>query len=160
MAEWRTVEGFADCYEVSDAGEVRTCISHTKLYQFPQRGWPRVYLWYEGKRKAMYVHRLVAIAFIGPCPEGQQCRHLNGIRSDNRAINLAWGDGFDQRADDRRNGVKNGVAPQTHCKNGHEFTKENTLLDKQGYKNCRTCRKEYHKVWYQNQRAYAMEKIK
>ncbi len=37
------------------------------------------------------VHRLVLMAFIGPPADGQECRHLNGIRSDNRLSNLAWG---------------------------------------------------------------------
>jgi HNH endonuclease/NUMOD4 motif len=30
------------------------------------------------------VHRLVLEAFVGPCPPGQECRHLNGNPSDNR----------------------------------------------------------------------------
>ena len=30
------------------------------------------------------VHRLVLEAFVGPCPEGMETRHLNGKRSDNR----------------------------------------------------------------------------
>lgn len=36
-------------------------------------------------------HRLVLEAFVGPCPEGMECRHLNGIRGDNRLENLCWG---------------------------------------------------------------------
>lgn len=27
----------------------------------------------------------------------------------------------------------------THCKNGHEFTKENTRITKEGWRNCRKC---------------------
>ena len=29
---------------------------------------------------------------------------------------------------------------ETHCKNGHEFTKENTRITKEGWRNCRKCR--------------------
>lgn len=29
------------------------------------------------------VNRLVLETFIGPCPDGMECRHLNGIRTDN-----------------------------------------------------------------------------
>lgn len=36
------------------------------------------------------VHRLVLEAFVGPRPEGQETRHLNGIRTDNRPENLCW----------------------------------------------------------------------
>ncbi len=37
------------------------------------------------------VHRLVLTTYVGPCPAGMQCRHLNGIRTDNRLENLCWG---------------------------------------------------------------------
>lgn len=44
-----------------------------------------------GTYKTFRVHRLVCEAFKGPCPEGMECRHLNGINTDNRAENLEWG---------------------------------------------------------------------
>lgn len=42
-------------------------------------------------RETRYVHRLVLEAFVGPCPDGMECRHLNDVRTDNRAENLRWG---------------------------------------------------------------------
>jgi len=39
------------------------------------------------------------LAFVGPRPEGQQARHLNGIRNDNRLANLCWGTVEENRAD-------------------------------------------------------------
>ena len=30
----------------------------------------------------------------------------------------------------------------THCKQGHEFTEENTLVTKRGHRSCRTCNRE------------------
>lgn len=41
------------------------------------------------RRQAM-VHRLVLETFVGPCPEGLQCAHLNGDPQDNRLENLQW----------------------------------------------------------------------
>jgi hypothetical protein len=32
--------------------------------------------------------------------------------------------------------------PLTHCKRGHEFTPDNTKVSKEGWKTCRTCRKQ------------------
>lgn len=40
------------------------------------------------KRKFFYVNRLIYEAFNGPIPEGLQVIHINGIRDDNRLINL------------------------------------------------------------------------
>lgn len=39
----------------------------------------------------IYLHRAICEAFSGPCPDGWQCRHLNGDKDDNRAANLKWG---------------------------------------------------------------------
>ena len=45
----------------------------------------------EARRVADYVHRFVLEAFVGPCPGGMQCRHLDGNPSNNRLGNLRWG---------------------------------------------------------------------
>lgn len=37
------------------------------------------------------VHRLVLETYVGLCPEGMECRHLNGNPADNRLENLKWG---------------------------------------------------------------------
>ena len=37
------------------------------------------------------VHRLVLELFVGPCPDGMEACHNNGISSDNRVENLRWG---------------------------------------------------------------------
>lgn len=36
------------------------------------------------------VSRLVCAAFHGRCPEGMECSHLNGDKSNNRPDNLTW----------------------------------------------------------------------
>lgn len=41
--------------------------------------------------KKYLIHRLVLETFVGPCPDGLECRHLNGIPNDNRLENLVWG---------------------------------------------------------------------
>ncbi len=38
-----------------------------------------------------WVHWLVLEAFVGPRPQGMECRHLNGIKTDCRIENLTWG---------------------------------------------------------------------
>lgn len=43
-----------------------------------------------GFKGAPYCHLLVAIAWIGPRPEGYECHHRNGDMYDNSASNLVW----------------------------------------------------------------------
>jgi HNH endonuclease len=52
------------------------------------------------------VHRLVLEAFVGPCPEGMECRHLDGNRTNNRLDNLAWGTRIENHEDMKRHGTR------------------------------------------------------
>ena len=101
---WKPVVGYEGLYEVSDLGNVRSCDQVLPHWRggFRKRpgkqlsfrlsfGYKRVDLNHKRKRKSFYVHRLVAAAFIGPLPEGQEVRHKNGIRVDCRACNLHYG---------------------------------------------------------------------
>ncbi len=67
-----------------------------------KQGYPQVVL----LGKHYCVHNLILLAFVGLCPEGMVCRHLNDIPSDNRVRNLCWGTQAENLADARRNGRK------------------------------------------------------
>lgn len=62
------------------------------LRPFPDRdGYPQITTRTAlGRQRRQSVHVLVCEAFHGPRPEGHEVAHLNGIRSDCRAANLAW----------------------------------------------------------------------
>ena len=54
------------------------------------KGYLRVYLYKDGKRKHHKVHRLVAHAFI-PNPEHKsQVNHIDGNKKNNSVTNLEW----------------------------------------------------------------------
>lgn len=50
------------------------------------------------------LHRLVAMAYNGPCPDGEECRHLDDCKWNNNPDNLAWGTRLDNTDDRERNG--------------------------------------------------------
>ena len=58
-----------------------------------------------GVRHTVYAHRLVLMAFVGPCPDGMQCCHKNGIPDDNRIENLRWDTPKENAADAIRHGT-------------------------------------------------------
>ena len=45
----------------------------------------------KGIWKKVRVHHMVLDAFVGPRPQGKECRHLDGNKLNNRAENLRWG---------------------------------------------------------------------
>lgn len=53
-------------------------------------GYACVTLRHRGKRSTFCVHQLVALAFLGPRPNGMEVAHENGIRCDNRLANLSY----------------------------------------------------------------------
>lgn len=68
-------------------------------------GYLRVSLCSGGHSQVCTVHRLVLQTFVGPCPPGMQCRHLNGVRTDNRLGNLCWGTPSENNQDTVRHGT-------------------------------------------------------
>lgn len=105
--EWRAVEGYEGLYEASSLGHIR--VVRTGLVKKPsvrpQGGYLLISLFRSGKPKTFSVHRLVAKAFLGPCPDGMECRHLNGNPADNRSSNLAYGTRKQNHADKRLHGT-------------------------------------------------------
>lgn len=51
------------------------------------------------------VHRLVLLAFVGPCPDGLQACHNDGDRENNRPDNLRWDTPSSNYADRDRHGT-------------------------------------------------------
>lgn len=134
--EYRPVDGFPG-YRVGDDGSVwsqRTRNGkHTSAWRrlktatrsgqqhdgTPLPPYRRVVLYANEKSVKRLVHRLVLETFVGPCPVGQQSRHLNGNPEDNRLANLLWG----TRHENHLDRIKHGTYP---CGEKNPFAKLTT----------------------------------
>lgn len=61
-----------------------------------------------GRGNKFLVHRLVLLAFVGPCPEGCDGLHGPGGHTDNRLVNLYWGTPIQNMMDKYRDGTRGG----------------------------------------------------
>lgn len=112
--DWRVVPGFPT-YFVSNHGRICSIGASAGLRRIPRikklsvdkDGYNTVSLCIgvAAKTKTFRVARLVLLAFVGPCSVGMEAAHLNGNRTDNRLINLAWKTPLENHADKIRHGT-------------------------------------------------------
>lgn len=118
IEEWRVIP-FAPSYEASNLGRIRRnkVLASGKIKVeiliggMDENGY-RIFA-LRNDRKNIYksCHRLVAETWLGPCPEGMQVCHNNGIKLDNRLSNLR----YDTPLNNTLDKVKHGT--QTHGEN-------------------------------------------
>lgn len=98
---WKDIEGYEGLYQVSNLGNVKSLsfgarnIRKSNVAKFLKQsptncGYYKVELYNNGERKMMYVHRLVALAFIPNPEQKSQVNHIDGDKSNNVASNLEW----------------------------------------------------------------------
>lgn len=83
----KVIDGF-DRYAVKDDGTIWTCVKkgpNTSLFlkswkkmtaKIDRYGYPVIGLRKDGRKRFFTIHRLVLLAFVGPCPEGMEARHI------------------------------------------------------------------------------------
>jgi hypothetical protein len=116
--EYRDVPDFPG-YRVGSDGSVWSCLEvgrrdskpllggewHRLVQGRTPNGYRMVTLRKDGRTWTKSVHQLVLTAFVGNAAEGQECRHLNGDKDDNRLENLAWGTRSENASDRFRHGT-------------------------------------------------------
>jgi hypothetical protein len=92
---WEPVPGYTEYYAVSSWGRVKRIDNLARrkdgvLKVQYNDGYTRISFNIKGESKGFYVHYLVALAFIGPRPNGLVINHKDGIRDNNRVENLEY----------------------------------------------------------------------
>lgn len=104
--EWIPIPSTGGVYCASNMGRVRkgqrvlTCFYDSKGYRW-------VALFLGSGRTARAIHRLVSEAFHGPCPEGLQVNHKDGVKTNNRLSNLE----YVTPSRNREHALEHGLAP-------------------------------------------------
>lgn len=96
VIEWKKIDGYDHCYEVSNTGVVRNTDyrgTGNVRYLKPQihyKGYLRVGLSIDGKQRHMRIHRLVAMAFLPNDQNKPQVNHIDENKRNNNSENLEW----------------------------------------------------------------------
>jgi len=91
MEEYRDIKGYEGVYQVSNIGNVRRFYAGIKSFRMMKPinhsgGYSRLKLRNKGNDKDVYIHRLVAEAFIEK--SGEVVNHLDGNKKNNHLSNL------------------------------------------------------------------------
>jgi len=113
----KVIPKFID-YTITDEGYVYSRKNCIWLRPQLRNGYLKVSLYKQKLCFQKTIHRLVLETFVGTCPKGMQCRHLDGNRQNNKLENLCWGTVLENRFDSIRHGTccageKHGMAKLT-----------------------------------------------
>ena len=122
-------------YEVSTLGRIRSGYHDPPLLlrlQMGSSGYLTTRLHHQGIPHNVTVHSAVLRTFVGPPPPGQECRHLNGDKHDNRLSNVRWGTHRQNVADMRQHGTMAIGARNGQARLGNAKVLELRMLRSQG----------------------------
>ena len=142
--EWRPVVGYEGVYSISNIGRVRRDLASRgsragyilKQSIMSSNGYYRVGLVFRGKQVTRTVHSLIAEAFLGPSL-GRCVNHKDGLKTHNDWRNLE----YVTLAENNLHAHAIGLHPPlvTHCLHGHPYDEANTIVHKNGERDCLTC---------------------
>lgn len=128
---WAVIDECPD-YEVSDQGRVRRVDNHRLVSTGGRsRGYPLAGLSRpDGVRVGRTVHRLVAKAFVPGYAPGLQVNHINGVKTDNRAVNLEWVTPDENIAHAKRLGLFKAGAANAHAQAVEELNERGEVINR------------------------------
>jgi len=94
--QWKQVPGYEGIYSISSDGVLKMDAKCKKWGGVKRTGaknsdgYLRVSMTKDGRRRKWFVHRIVALAFIGPLPVGMEVNHIDGVKTNNHYSNLEY----------------------------------------------------------------------
>lgn len=92
MNKFVDIKGFEGLYKINQQGQILTFHKTVKFLNpmLDKKGYLRVELRKNSKRKGYFVHRLVAETFIPPINNKPFVNHIDGNKQNNCVENLEW----------------------------------------------------------------------
>lgn len=94
---WLPVVGYENLYQVSNLGRIQSIArrrggkcGRMLAPNAVKGGYQQVTLYKDRRRSSVYVHRLVADAFMPRTDPDTEINHIDGVKSNNALHNLEW----------------------------------------------------------------------
>src|SRR3990167_4958443 len=88
---WKPVPTWEDHYRASSLGSIQRITTGRRLRPgLTPQGYRHVVLCIGHRRHDMTVHRIIALTFLGPRPNGLDVHHIDSDRSNNHLNNLCY----------------------------------------------------------------------
>jgi hypothetical protein len=140
MEIWKDIKGFEGSYQISNMGNVRSLdrevkskVGYRKIkgmylkFLIDKDGYHSVNLKKKQLSYKLRVHRLVCDAFIENIDNKPQVNHINGIKNDNRLINLEWASLSENRKHAYSTGLQNGINRRGEKNNFTKLTSKQVI---------------------------------
>lgn len=127
---WKDIPKWEGFYQASTHGRIKSC-KRTVFHQYTghmtikekilkpgldKNGYPLIVLHKNNKPKTCKVHKLILLTFEGPCPEGMECCHNDGVRTNNYYSNLRYDTHKNNQADMRKHNTYQYGEKHPKCK--------------------------------------------
>lgn len=106
MVGRKIINGFPDYIVDTDGSVCGKRFGKPLKASLGKSGYTQVVLCGNKNHTYKSVHRLVLETFVGPCPDGMECCHNNGIKDDNKLENLRW----DTKSNNQKDSIKHGTS--------------------------------------------------
>ncbi len=149
---WKNIPNYEGLYQISDCGRIKRLHRDKKRrcglfrilkHKIDRKGYYRIGLYKNKKRKDFLIHRLVLEAFNGPCPPKMESCHNDGNQENNSIGNLRW----DTHSNNMLDKTKHGKAtnPTWFLKNYGSKSPVSKLDEKKSNQNQKTSGFYYEK---------------
>lgn len=90
MEIWENIIPQSNKYQINQNGEIRNRGGKIMSTWKSEKGYEKISLIIDNRKRNFFVHRLVAEAFI-PNPDNKPCvDHIDGNKKNNNVCNLRW----------------------------------------------------------------------